>query len=244
MAQDILVPDDFNRTATPLAVEERTIDADPLADGSKHYVVEPHIIGLTDVRDDTLRIERKNNVIVIDDGDGKCQAAMCLEGKRCAVVKTNDNGACAVHAVFGSPGIGRELYHPHARELIGELLGTSLSELKSKLGEEHQFLQPVMTSLWSEFAEPWFAELGNPEQAAHAGKEAMMFMQELYRREPVRGYAKAQTRYNVNSASKRKKAQCVAELKIASRSIFRLDLEASFWRPYAINGRIIRNIGD
>ena len=76
MAQAVLFSDDVSRNATPLAVdsnatplaaipltandksEERKSDAGPLVDGAKHCVVEPHIIGPTDVRDRTLIIEK------------------------------------------------------------------------------------------------------------------------------------------------------------------------------------------
>ena len=69
MAQAVIFSDDVNRNATPLAFdsnatplaaipltandksEERKSDAGPLADGAKHCVVEPHIIGPTDVRE-------------------------------------------------------------------------------------------------------------------------------------------------------------------------------------------------
>ena len=47
-----------------------------------------------------------------------------------------------------------------------------------------------------------------------------MFMQELFRREAVNGYATAQARYSLNLESKHKQAQSTGALKMASRSIF------------------------
>ena len=163
LAQSNRISKDTCRNAIPLAA---TGDARPLADRAKQrLVIKPHIFGLTDVRDQTLELELLHNVIVIGDGDHdmKCRAVMSFQGKRCASLKTNDNGACAAHSVFASPGVHQELFHPEARKLVGELLGTSLSELRVKLGENHQFLRAVVTSLWSEFAEPWFPELANPD---------------------------------------------------------------------------------
>ena len=84
--------------------------------------------------------------------------------------------------------------------------------MKAKFGENNQFLRAVVTSLWSEFAEPWFAELANPDGEIRASKEARMFMQELLHREPVNGYAKAQTRISLNLESKHKQAQCAIDL--------------------------------
>ena len=159
MAQSNRISEDTCRNAVPLVA---TGDAGPLADRAKQrLVIKPHICGLTDVRDQTLALELLHNVIVIGDGDHdmKCPAVMSFQGKSCASLKTNDNGACAVNAVFGSPGVHQELFHPQARKLVGELLGTSLSELKAKLGENNEFLRAVVTSLWNEFAEPCFAEL-------------------------------------------------------------------------------------
>ena len=84
-------------------------------------MIKLHIVGLIDVRDQTLELELLHNVIVIGDGDHDmmCTAVMSFQSKRCASVKTNDNGACAVHAVFGSPGVHQELFHPRARKLVG-----------------------------------------------------------------------------------------------------------------------------
>ena len=137
------------------------VNAEPLADlAMQHAVTEPYTIRFSDLRDGSLKIALQDKVIVIDSdltSGVTCQTVLSLTGKRCASVKTNDNGACAIHAVFGSPSASHELFHPQARKLIGEMLGTSLSVLKAKLGEEHQFLRAVITSLWSELAEPWLS---------------------------------------------------------------------------------------
>ena len=105
MAQSNRISEDTCRSAVPIAA---TGDAGPPADRAKqHIVIKPHIFGLTDVRDQSLGLELLHDVIVIGDGDHdmKCTAVMSFHSKRCASVKTHDNGACAVHAVCGSPGV-------------------------------------------------------------------------------------------------------------------------------------------
>ena len=70
------------------------------------------------------------------------------------VYKTNGDGACAIHSVFGVPSQDREYKCKEARQLFYESLGNTYSVFQSKLEENSQLLDRWQRNVWLEMVLP------------------------------------------------------------------------------------------
>ena len=70
------------------------------------------------------------------------------------VYKTNGDGACAIHSVFGVPSQDREYKCKEARQLFYESLGNTYSVFQSKLEENSQLLDRWRRNVWLEMVVP------------------------------------------------------------------------------------------
>ena len=68
--------------------------------------------------------------------------------------KTNGNGACAIHSVFGVPGQYREYKCEEARQLLYESLGNTYSVFASKLKENSELLDRWQRNVWLDMVLP------------------------------------------------------------------------------------------
>ena len=162
---------------------------------------------------------------------GESFIGVCV-GQHCRRLLTcGDDGACAIHAVFGNPEDGR-LRHPRPRVLLRCLLDEDLALIKCKVRASQQLLlDAILTALWTDFVIPYSV----PGAAARPNEEAMF----LHRLE--------------NSALWPSICQCLADrgeltrksedLKLQSRtrsaSIFLPELEQCLWSPLAIRGGLM-----
>ena len=81
---------------------------------------------------------------------------------RMRALRTNGNGACGMHALFGTPKLALagdyfELYCSRARELASQHLGTSLEELEQRADvQEHVYA--IKTNFWDGFVKAHFED--------------------------------------------------------------------------------------
>ena len=68
--------------------------------------------------------------------------------------KTNGDGACAIHSVFGVPSQYREYKCKEARQLFYESLGNTYSVFQSKFTENSQLLDRWQRNVWLEMVVP------------------------------------------------------------------------------------------
>ena len=78
------------------------------------------------------------------------------------VERTCGDGACAIHAIFGSPSL-RGLFKEGARRFYADQLGSSWPELAAKLGHD---------ALLHEFSETLWYDVVKPQAQAAAGLDA------------------------------------------------------------------------
>ena len=77
-------------------------------------------------------------------------------GLFCKAMKTNGNGACAIHSVFGRPSEAygnREMFKDGARSLAVALLGKSADALLT-IGVDKVHVEAICNSFWLELAKP------------------------------------------------------------------------------------------
>ena len=94
--------------------------------------------------------------------------------------KTNGDGACAIHSVFGKPSQYREYKCEEARQLFYESLGNTYSVFASKFKENPQLLDRWQRNVWLEMVRPCidvnFKEWDLPD---NADREEKMFCKTL-----------------------------------------------------------------
>ena len=92
------------------------------------------------------------------------------------VYKTNGNGACAIHSVFGVPNKFGEYKCEEARQLFYESLGDAYSDFTSKFEGNRALLDRWQRNVWLEMVRPCidanFKEWNLPD---NADREVKMF---------------------------------------------------------------------
>ena len=80
-----------------------------------------------------------------------------VNGLVCKAMKTNGNGACAIHSVFGRPSEARghqEMFKDNARTLATTCLGESANALLT-VGIDKVHIDAICNSFWMELAKPY-----------------------------------------------------------------------------------------
>ena len=73
--------------------------------------------------------------------------------ERWCSVKTNGNGACSVHSVFGKPTVWQELECENARERAVQLMGKTFAEFKRRVRDD-TVAETIATMLWGDLVYP------------------------------------------------------------------------------------------
>ena len=179
-------------------------------------------------------LERKHLVIqptvynVVSDGLEAGPAALVGVGRvpqHAQSVKTNGDGACSIHSVFGVPTIRGELYCDAARSLGRQLLSGSPDDLVYA-GAAPEHVRAICTSLWSEFTLPVLR--GVPTT------EGTFFWESLQEKNPALA-VEAQAVFAATQ-EKRRLHECAKNASIiASRDFFCVEIEENLIRPLAVS---------
>ena len=97
-------------------------------------------------------------------------------GLLCKAMKTNGNGACAIHSVFGRPSEAcgnQEMFKDGARSLAVALLGKSADALLT-IGVDKVHVEAICNSFWLELAKP---HLQGKSRDAYFGKRWRIMIQ-------------------------------------------------------------------
>ena len=135
--------------------------ADELTDKAPEFM-KPYIPNKNDIR--LLCIPHQNRALVFQAkaGDDIPDRGRPFLGKKFVAVKTCGDGACALHAVLGSPTDANELRFDDARANASCLLGPSYDEVVSRFGHNN-LLESIAVSLWSELMVPYLEGCGEQE---------------------------------------------------------------------------------
>ena len=130
-------------------------------------------------------------------------------------IRTNGDGACGVHALFGSPELaingGYELFARRARDIAVEHMGHSLEMLEQN-SDIHQIVLDIKTILWDEFVERHLSVRSTPESE--------IFWRSLERHTPMLAReAKLVTHSNCTARAEYEQAKI--QIVQASRAFFK-----------------------
>ena len=76
-----------------------------------------------------------------------------LLGRSCLELSTAGDGACALHAAFGTPDLATsQVRLENARGFLREILGEVLPHIRPEM---HHVKQTVVSGLWTEFVLPY-----------------------------------------------------------------------------------------
>jgi hypothetical protein len=104
-----------------------------------------------DFRDNVVKVDPASLRVEWDPGDVVREelGTICLEPMH--AVSTFGDGACAVHAVFGTPAASAGLMKKGARDLVRHFLGSSIQSLLDG-GAKQEHVQALQTSFWTDLA--------------------------------------------------------------------------------------------
>jgi hypothetical protein len=102
-----------------------------------------------DLRDNIFKVDALSLRAELDPGDVVPQELRTICHRPMHAVNACGDGACTVHAVFGTPIASGGLMKKGARDLVRHLLGSSIQNLRDR-GAKH--VQALHTSFWTELA--------------------------------------------------------------------------------------------
>ena len=188
---------------------------------------------MQDIRDKSIVIQPGLLAMAMEAENELPDDVLASMSKLMRAVRTKDDGACAIHSIFGTLGSNQDLFAPRARMLASDLLGDSWQNLLSD-GAAQQHVIAVQVSLWHEFVLPYLR--GSPSV------EGECFWNALVRKSPDLA-EEARLTYTAEELQMRLFKAKKLELLIASRAFFHSDVEALYIRPLAIQfGYIPANV--
>ena len=126
------------------------------------------------IRPDTFRLHVEN----FDTNAGP--ETQALNTASAHIIATDADGACAIHAVFGSPNAKRELYCIDARQLIERLIHKPLEAIRNQVSchaNSKQALEDIETSIWEDLILP---SLKTEDEAVPETNEQHIFAKHLF----------------------------------------------------------------
>ena len=122
----------------------------------------PYRLQAEDFEQDGLIIQKGTYNVVWDAADNvPSEVREQLSGEMQTIV-TNDDGACAMHSIYGRPNARGELFVDRAREKAAALLQT-LPERANACGTGARQLENLHTCLWADMVVPHLEGNGSPE---------------------------------------------------------------------------------
>ena len=109
------------------------------------------------------------------------EALAYLQNKSTKVVSivTDGDGACGVHAVFGTPSVRGTLFKDSSRELAVSLLGPN-SEALQQARVDERYVAAISESFWNEFVKPVLDSKPDSDTV-----EGLLFWKTLQKQKPV-----------------------------------------------------------
>ena len=106
-----------------------------------------------------------------------------LHDRKCEVNKTDGDGACAIHAVFGEKH-GGDIHKKNARQFLRDTLGPTVAEFTRRLAD-NRILTELQQALWLELVKPCATRAANLGiDAAPLRAEGNMIWQRLQQNSP------------------------------------------------------------
>ena len=156
-----------------------------------------------------------------------------LLGRSCLELSTDGDGACALHAAFGTPDLATsQVRLENARGFLRETLGEVLPHIRPEM---HHVKETVVSGLWTEFVLPYVGA-----GAAVAQQEEAIFLRHLRSSPHWERVVEA-----VASHRERQEARAIQEAiaRDLSGSIFVRELDARLWSRLAMTANVEEEFG-
>ena len=156
-----------------------------------------------------------------------------LLGRTCRELTTAGDGACALHAAFGTPALATsQVRLENARGFLREIFGEVLPQIRPQM---HHVQETVVSGLWTEFVLPYVGA-----GAAVAQQEEAIFLRHLrssphWERvlEAVASHRERQEAFDIQEAIARD----------LSGSIFVRELDTGLWSRLAMTANVEEEFG-
>ena len=151
------------------------------------------------------------------------------------IMDTNSNGACAIHAVFGTPNDMQELFCADARQMVERLLQVPFHTICQQLSfhaSSKQALEDIETSMWDELIVPL---LQAEHEETPLSKEQEIFKPLFFADPSMRScVARCRDQYDV----RRKATEAQQALLEHARVVFRPEFWSSVWQPLCVQRNV------
>jgi hypothetical protein len=182
----------------------------------------------TDFRDNVFKVDPSSLRMQWDPVDVVPEelGTICLEPVH--AVSTFGDGACAVHAVFGTPTASGGLTKKGARDLVRHLLGSSIQSLLDR-GAKQEHVQASQTSFWTELV---YLERTASDQKRVQDEPKFFWDSLTHSSKKVAETAKQH--FDSKLVSRREAVALKISVLESSRMFFRLELERQVIRQLAV----------
>ena len=204
------------------------------------FVNEPYTLWqLTaeDVKAKRLCIEHFSRRLVLDDSVNDMGLHDLHHSKQMQIA-TDKDGACGWHAVFGMPDLKRELHGVDARKRMAELLPVDFDELASKFEDGHAAFRGLRTSLWSEFAVPYYRHKLDPKSNPLEFNEQHYFRVTFDEPDYDQIREEGMDHHSKNESTAKDKVQARNMLESESRKLFHSDFEP-VWTRFGVTASLL-----
>ncbi len=189
-----------------------------------------------DVLKDAVRVEGLPLCLSIPGSTNDFPILHALDKSLCREVSTKGDGACGLHAIFGTANTAKALELAGARDFILPFVKRPWEHVAGAVGlEARRYFEAVETSIWQEFAVPSLRGLGLPNEEAMFHERLQMPDHEGLRRDIAR-------RVQDIDVSAERRDVAVAECRIRSASVFTFPLERAVWRRLAVEAGLLPDV--
>ena len=176
--------------------------------------------------------------VQLDDGDQMPDGLAALQGARMRELRTKGDGACAVHAGFGSAtslSSARAIACREPRQLLADILPGEFNTLLKKVRpEKQQDVRDMMAGVWSDAMRP-FVQPGGAVDEGRASPEECMILKLARQPQHRELWGDILLQLEINEAIKTSLHHMKQKCYEASRSLFSSDLDVVFWRCVAVS---------
>ena len=176
--------------------------------------------------------------VQLDNGDMPPDAIALMQGALMRKLRTRGDGACAVHAGFGSatsPSSALEIACREPRQLLANMLPDEFHTLLEQMrSEKQQDAWDIMTGVWSDALRP-FVNPGGAVDEERASPEELLLLKLARQPQHRELWGDIVLQLETNEAKQTSLHHMKQKCYEASRDLFSDDLDAAFWRCVAVS---------
>ena len=214
---------------SPDGLAPTTMTSHPMAAAAQKHSGR-YRVNASDIVDGAITIRRQHMELVIAAPSDQARLAAHPLGSQVLEVEVCGDGACGVHALFGSPNSFGQLHCANARQMIREKFSQPFAALVSSAGAD--LVEKVVSSMWADFTVVMLERADGMRPGPPTQEQAIFwhhFQQPKYK--GARDQARARNSENQQTLVAKKEA--TNELLNQSRRVFGHRFLSCMWQPLA-----------